>query len=375
MISSIYTARLQIVKKGMISAHLDTMLVSDPQSIWYLTGVWNEPYERMYVLSIKSDPINSELSLTLFANNLFSVPSVDFPVFWYSDTDNASEFLSTHIDTSGTIGIDKTWPARFLLPLMSYAPKSQFVLGSDCVDNARACKDVEEQRLMKEASRINDCCIEKGFAFVKEGVTEKEVASYIDSQFVVEGAECPSFETIVSFGANAADPHHSPDNTVVHDGDCVLIDMGCKKDHYCSDMTRTCFFHRAPTTNVSTQQPLSYTAIHDLVRSANEAAEKMIHPGVRFCDIDKTARDIISAAGYGEYFTHRLGHFIGQSDHEQGDVSSANTSCAKEGMIFSIEPGVYLPGKFGVRVEDLVLVTATGCEVLNHVDKKWKVIQ
>ena len=105
-----------------------------------------------------------------------------------------------------------------------------------------------------------------------------------------------------------------------------------------------------------------------------EAAEALIKPGVRLCELDAAARDLITEAGYGAYFNHRLGHFIGQTDHEKGDVSSANTAVARPGMIFSIEPGVYLPGEFGVRVEDLVLVTETGCEVLNRNDKHWDVV-
>ena len=100
----------------------------------------------------------------------------------------------------------------------------------------------------------------------------------------------------------------------------------------------------------------------------------MIRPGVRFCDIYRTAREHIEKGGYGPYFTHRLGHSIGLEDHEYGDVSSANENTVKEGMTFSIEPGVYLPGEFGVRVEDLVLVTKDGCEVLNRLDKKWKIV-
>ncbi|MBQ4251478.1 MAG: M24 family metallopeptidase, partial [Erysipelotrichaceae bacterium] len=100
----------------------------------------------------------------------------------------------------------------------------------------------------------------------------------------------------------------------------------------------------------------------------------IIRPGVRLCDIDAAARNVISEAGYGKYFTHRLGHFIGQKEHEQGDVSSTNTAEAKPGMIFSIEPGIYLPGEFGVRIEDLVLVTEEGCEVLNQVDKHCRII-
>ena len=125
-------------------------------------------------------------------------------------------------------------------------------------------------------------------------------------------------------------------------------------------MTRTFF--------CGTPDP-EFLRIYELVKEANEKAEAIIRPGVRFCDIDAAARDHITAAGYGEYFNHRLGHFIGQTDHEKGDVSSTNTGVAVPGMIFSIEPGIYLTGRFGVRVEDLVLVTEDGCEILNHEDK------
>ena len=141
--------------------------------------------------------------------------------------------------------------------------------------------------------------------------------------------------------------------------------LGEEKDRYCSDMTRTYFCKEASD---------EYKKIHDIVRVANEKAEEIIRPGVRLCDIDLTARNYISSFGYGEYFTHRLGHFIGQTDHEFGDVSSTNTETVKPGMIFSIEPGIYLPEKMGVRVEDLVLVTEDGCIVLNKLDKKYAMI-
>ena len=142
--------------------------------------------------------------------------------------------------------------------------------------------------------------------------------------------------------------------------------MGCKYNGYCSDMTRTVFFKK-----VSERQEF----IYNLVRKANETAESIIKPGVRLCDIDKAARDVIANEGYGEYFTHRLGHFIGRDVHEYGDVSAAFDLPVEEGMIFSIEPGVYLPGEFGVRVEDLVIVTKDGCEILNHYTKELQVIE
>lgn len=357
---TIYAERLKKVLDAMSAEGLNGLIVSDPQSIWYLTGIFNEPYERLFVLYLDAGGHHK-----FFLNKLFNIHGSGFEEIWMTDTDDAAGILASQMTNSGKLGIDKVWPARFLIPLIQHNPRVSYVIGSSCVDDARACKDGEERDYMREASRINDAVMEKAAAFLSAGMTEKQLAEYIDARYREEGAEGPSFTTIVSFGKNAADPHHSPDDTVVRSGDCVLIDMGCIKNRYCSDMTRTYFFGTAPE---------EFTAIHDIVRSANEKAESIIKPGVRFCDIDAAARTVITDAGYGENFTHRLGHFIGQSDHEQGDVSSANTAVAKEGMIFSIEPGIYIPGRVGVRIEDLVLVTGCGCERLNKVEKHWKII-
>lgn len=359
----VFERRLEKARDEMKKENLRALLVSDPYSVWYLSGIWNEPYERMYVLYIEETG-----KPKLFVNFLFNVPQSaedDFDEFWFSDSDDYVSILSENTASGGRIGVDKTWPAKFLIPLMKSKGSAEFVVGSGCIDSLREKKDEEEIALMREASRINDLCIEKGFGFIKAGVTEKEVADYIRELYKWEGADGESFETIVSFGANAADPHHSPDGTVVKEGDCVLIDMGCRKNHYCSDMTRTAFFKSADEDSKK---------IHDIVRLANEAAESIVRPGVPLRDIDRAARNLIEKSGYGKYFTHRLGHFIGQTDHEAGDVSSANRNLAEEGMIFSIEPGIYLPGKTGVRIEDLILVTKNGAEVLNHVDKKWRII-
>ena len=136
----------------------------------------------------------------------------------------------------------------------------------------------------------------------------------------------------------------------------VLFDVGCKYHRYCSDMTRT-FFTAEPTER--------QLLVYETVRHANEAAEAIVRPGVTFAEIDLTARHIIEEAGFGPYFTHRLGHQIGLVDHEPGDVSSTHDEPVREGQIFSIEPGIYIPGEIGVRIEDLLIVTADGCEVLN----------
>lgn len=355
-----YQERISRVLAAMERMGLEQMLVSDPDSIWYLTGYDVFPFERLYAFYLRKDGQHK-----LFLNKLFPVPEAPYEQVWFSDTDDYLAILANAVDGEKDMGVDKDWPARFLLPLMAHNPNCKYVLASDCVDDARACKDAVERDLMREASRINDVVMERAAAYMKEGMTEREVADYIVAQYAAEGCDSTAFLPIVSYGAHAADPHHEADQTRLKAGDCIVIDMGCRKNRYCSDMTRT-FFCRAADPK--------YAAIHDLVREANELAESMLRPGVPLCDLDKAARDHISAAGYGEYFTHRLGHFIGQTEHEKGDVSATNTTLAKPGMIFSIEPGVYLPGEFGVRVEDLVLVTEDGCEILNHVDKHWKTV-
>ena len=353
--------RVDRVIEKMKENGLSQILVCDPLSIKYLTGTMVYPGERMYVLLIKETG-----ELTLFANRLFTIDRLPCETVWYSDSDNSVGMIAERINSDEVLGIDKEWPARFLIPLLDSCSNLKVRLSSDCIDDVRAVKDAEEIEKMREASRINDMVILKARDHVHEGMTEKELAAFIDQEYINCGAEGNSFPSIVSFGKTAADPHHMPDDTVLKDGDVILIDMGCRKNGYCSDMTRTFFYRKANEKQIF---------IHDLVRRANENAESVIKPGMRLCDIDAAARDIISAAGYGQYFTHRLGHFIGQAVHEKGDVSASYTNRVIPGMIFSIEPGVYLPEEFGVRIEDLVLVTEDGCEVLNKVNKHYEIIK
>lgn len=352
--------RIERVIEEMKNRQLSQLVVSDPDSIAYLTGVKVHPGERFYVLLIRNNGWH-----VLFANHMFEVPAIPYEVIRYGDSDDPVGLLSQQIDPSRTLGIDKQWPAQFLIPLIARTPGLKVGLGSDCVDEVRAVKDEQEIAWMKDASRINDLVMERVRTMVTGGVTEKQLAQFIEQEYMKMGCEGTSFPPIVSFGANAADPHHGPDDTVIKEGDVVLFDIGCRKNGYCSDMTRSYFYR-----TVTEKQIM----IHELVRLANEHAESIIKPGVRFCDIDAAARNIITEAGYGQYFTHRLGHFIGTVCHEKGDVSAANEAVAEPGMIFSIEPGVYLPGEFGVRIEDLVLVTENGCEVLNHASKKYEVL-
>ena len=352
-------SRFDRVVAEMEQVKLSQLLISDPLGIFYLTGIENHPLERFWALLIRRDGKH-----VLFSNKLFHIPETPLQVVTLTDTDDVAANVAPHL-LDETLGVDKVLQARFLLPLMEAAPSVKMVLGSDCLDNVRACKDESERELMRRASEINDICIEKAAAYIHDGATEQECADYILKCYEEFGCEGVAFPPIVSFGANAADPHHTPDDTVVQEGDCIVIDIGCVKDRYCSDMTRTYFWKRvAPR----------HAGLYNIVREANEKAIALAKAGVPLSNLDTAARDHITAAGYGEYFTHRLGHFIGMEDHEKGDVSIANHTPAKTHNVFSIEPGIYLPGDFGCRIEDLVIVTDAGCEILNHVSKELKIL-
>ena len=341
---------------------LTQALISDPMAIYYLTGYYTEPYERFLALYL-----NSEGSSTLFANRLFpdaSAACADVKSF--DDTEDPVPLVAAVTDHDAPLGVDKKLAARWLVPLQEAGAASAFKLGSTAVDDSRSVKTPEEQELMRAASRTNNKAMGWLVAQTHEGVTEQEIASGLLDVYRSFGAQDHSFAPIVSFGANAADPHHSPDGTVLAKGDVVLFDVGCRQDMYCSDMTRS-FFYGEPSEH--------QRAVYECVRRANEAAEGIVRPGVTFAEIDRAARSVIEDAGWGQYFTHRLGHQIGLEDHEPGDVSSAHHEPVRPGQCFSIEPGIYLPGDVGVRIEDLVIVTEDGCEALNSYPKGLTVLK
>lgn len=353
--------RIDGVVANMKEAGLDYLLISEPSSIDYLIDYVNNPGERMYVLMLGAKGDHK-----LFFNKLFFVDKdLGIDIVWHSDVDDATQTIVDNLKDVKKIGIDKHWSTNFLLDLMEKLPDVKFVNGSKCVDYRRMVKDAHEQQLMIEASIINDKAMNEMIKQVALDLSEVEVASKLKDIYQKLGATDISFDTIVAYGKNGANPHHENDESRLKPGDSIIIDMGCKYQGYCSDMTRTVFYKE-----VSQEAK----EVYELVKAANEAAEAIIKPGVKLCDIDKTARDLITKAGYGKEFNHRLGHFIGKDVHEYGDVSVNFDLEVQEGMVFSIEPGVYLAGKFGVRIEDLVLVTKDGCKVLNSYTKDLIVI-
>ncbi|MGO1479273.1 M24 family metallopeptidase, partial [Senegalia sp. (in: firmicutes)] len=236
-----------------------------------------------------------------------------------------------------------------------------FVNGSDIVDYVRMIKDEDEIEIMRESSRLNDLVMEELIPWVGKGLTEKELNSKVREIYKSHGIDEVSFDPITAYAKGAADPHHVTDDTKGKHGDCVILDIGGFYKNYASDMTRTVFLGE-----VSERQK----EIYDIVVEANLRGIAAAKPGNRMCDVDLAARNYIEEKGYGEYFTHRTGHSIGLEDHEFGDVSSVNEDIIKPGQAFSVEPGIYLPEEgIGVRIEDILITTEDGCEVLNKFTK------
>lgn len=353
--------RLARMQKKMQEKSLTQIVITDPSSIFYLTGKRIEPGERLLALYLGADGENR-----LLVNELFTVPEeLGVSKIWFNDTQDGVALLADCVRPGETLGIDKSMAAGFLLRLMEKNAAAGYVNASPCVDETRACKDNAEAGLMRAASALNDRAMEQAREAIREGMTEEELGEEVIRAYRQLGADGVSFEPLVAFGPNAAVGHHAPGGTRLQAGDCVLVDIGCKKDGYCSDMTRT-FFYRSASDELR--------KIYELVRRANEAGRAAVRPGARFSEIDAAARSIIAEAGYGQYFTHRLGHSIGIDVHEYGDVSSVNDRRVEPGMTFSIEPGIYLPGVGGVRIEDLVLVTDLGCSTLNFAPRKLQIL-
>ncbi len=355
------TNRTEKMLLEMRQENVGQLLISDPATIFYLTDYWIHPGERLLVLVLSDSGEH-----TLIVNKLFPITKdLGVNLVYIDDTDDAVEKVLEYVYTDKKIGIDKNWPSKFLLQLINKKPDATLVNGSDVTDKVRAIKGEDELELMRDVSKDNDNAITQLKNLIPLELDELEMTDRLAAIYKELGNSGFSFDPIIAYGANGADPHHMTDTSTVKVGDSIILDIGGIKNSYCSDMTRTFFYKEVSEKSRD---------VYETCLEANKRAIAMIKPGVRFCDIDAAARDYITEKGYGEYFTHRTGHFIGIECHETGDVSGSNTNVAEPGMIFSVEPGIYIPGEVGVRIEDLIICTEDGYENLNHAPKELEII-
>lgn len=239
-------------------------------------------------------------------------------------------------------------------------------VGTDkIIDSFRAVKNEAEIENICKAQRIAEAAFDHILGFIKIGVTEKEVALELDHYMLSHGADSLSFETIAISGANTSKPHGVPTDKKIEHGDFVTMDYGAVVNGYHSDMTRTVAVGAA-----SDEQK----KIYKIVFEAQLAVLRVLKNGVKCSDADKAARDVITEAGYGEYFRHSAGHGVGIEIHEKPFISPKSTATLRSGNVVTDEPGIYIPGKFGVRIEDMALITENGCKNLTKAPKELIII-
>ncbi|MEA3366267.1 MAG: M24 family metallopeptidase, partial [Candidatus Hydrogenedentes bacterium] len=236
----------------------------------------------------------------------------------------------------------------------------------EIVSALRQVKEPEEIETIRQASALAEGVLADLLGELGTGITEREMAARFEYEFKRRGASGASFDTIVLFGPRSSLPHGAPGNTPLKPGDVVLIDFGCRYNGYCSDLTRTYAFGTMP-------QPW-FEGAYELVLTAQRVALEAARPGISAHELDATARDLIEAGGHGEHFGHGLGHGVGIEIHEAPRLNRESESILEPGMVITIEPGVYLPGRGGIRIEDLVAITEEGSRLLSETSKELRVI-
>lgn len=335
----------------------DAAWITTPLNIFYFTGYLSDPHERLLALLIKE---NGKQVLFCPQLEVEEVKASHFEgeIIGYFDTENA---LDKYPQTFEKLLIEAAHlTVQRQRELIEAFHVQSFGDIDQTIKDLRNVKSESEINKIKKACELADKCIEIGVDFLQEGVTERQVVNHIENAIKDYGVNEMSFDTMVLFGDHAASPHGTPGDRKLQKDEYVLFDLGVIYDNYCSDMTRTVQFG---TPSEAAQN------IYNIVLKAEQEAIAAIKPGVTIKEVDDIARNIIIDAGYGEYFPHRLGHGLGLEEHEYQDISSSNTNKFVPGMVVTVEPGIYVPGIAGVRIEDDILVTEDGNTSLTGYEK------
>ncbi|WP_066292370.1 M24 family metallopeptidase [Bacillus sp. FJAT-29937] len=363
-------SRLQKLSSWMKENNVQVCFVTSPENVFYFSGFLSDPHERLLGLAVfqEEEPflVCPALDKTDAKNAGWSNEIIS-----YSDIEDPWEMIHKSIygrlKTVDRIAIEKEHMnvERFEI-LTEMFNGATFISAEEKLRKLRMVKDEKELSIIREACALADYAVEVGCAEIKEGKSELEIIAAVEFALKKKGVTEMSFSTMVLTGINAASPHGTPGLTKIKKGDFVLFDLGVVVDGYCSDITRTVAYG-----DINEKQ----REIYDTVLKAQLAAVEGSKPGVSCAEVDLTARKIIADAGYGEYFPHRLGHGLGISVHEYPSLTETNPLLLEEGMVYTIEPGIYVPDVAGVRIEDDIYVTANGVEILTKFPKELQVIK
>ena len=362
-----HAARMRAVRERMGEMGVDTVLLSVGADLPWLTGYTAMPLERLTMFV-----------LPLFGEAVLVVPRLEAPrvepqpelfsIRPWEETENPVEVVTGVVGrTRRRLAVsDRTW-ATFLLALQVELPRSTWMNASKVTGPLRAVKDADEvaalRRAASAADRVAADLMSGHIPLI--GRTEAEVSRELGERLREEGHDAVNF-AIVGSGPNSASPHHEPGSRIIGAGEAVVCDFGGTLDGYCSDITRTVFTGDPPT---------DFRDLYAVLAGAQAAAVDAARVGTPCQDVDAVARDLIRDAGYGPYFIHRTGHGIGLEEHEDPYLVSGNREPLAAGHAFSVEPGIYLDGRWGARIEDIVVATESGPDPLNRADHALAVVE
>jgi len=364
-------SRFDKLNASLRTSDLDAVILNPGPSLKHLTGLGFHLMERPVVLLFAKDREPAIVMPELELQKVASLP-YKLQVFTYpenpSEWDNVFRKAVQALDLDGKrIGVE---PRNLRLLEYGYvknsAPEADYPDAGIVLADLRLRKDKTEVEAMRKAVKIAQSALEATIPLIKIGMAEKELSAELVTQLHKHGSEPDMpFSPIVSGGPNSANPHASPTERKLQAGDLLVVDWGATHEGYISDLTRTFAVGEVDE---------EYQKIHKIVQESNAAGRAAAKPGVPCANVDIAARDVIEKSGYGKYFTHRTGHGIGMEGHEEPYMRGDNMQILEPGMAFTVEPGIYLPGRNGVRIEDNVVIAETGADVLSDMPREIRVV-
>ncbi len=363
--------RFDKLNASLSTSDLDAVILNPGPTLTYLSGLHFHLMERPVVLLFAKD---QNPAIVLPELELQKVASLPYKLQVFSYPENPSEWDGAFRKAVQALGLDgkRIGVEPRQLRLLEFrhvkngAPEAEYPDASEVLSGLRLRKDKAEVDAMRRAVKIAQDALEATIPLIRIGMTEKELSSELVVQLLKHGSDSEMpFAPIVSGGPNSANPHASPSERKLQTGDLLVVDWGAAHDGYVSDLTRTFAVGEVEA---------EYMKIHKIVQDANAAGRAAAKPGVPCANVDKAARDVIEKSGYGKFFTHRTGHGIGMESHEEPYMRGDNMQLLEPGMAFTVEPGIYLPDRNGVRIEDNVVITESGADVLSDMPREMRVV-
>jgi len=358
-----YVDRLARARAAMVDRSIDGLCLSVGSDLPYLTGYRAMPLERltMLVVPLDGDPV---LVVPKLEAPRVDVSPGTFDVRPWGETQDPISIVDDILGDAGRVAVgDETW-TTFSLALQNAGEERSWVAAGGLMSDLRIIKSPAEIDALRVAAATVDGVVDQMAGMGFSGRRERDVARELVDRTLADGHDTMEF-WIVASGPNGASPHHEVGERVIEHGDAVVVDFGGHQNGYASDTTRMF---------VVGEPPYGFDNAFSVLLEAQRAATHHVRPGVSAASVDAVARDIITEAGYGDLFIHRVGHGIGMDTHEHPYMVEGNDLSLEPGMAFSIEPGIYTPGEWGIRIEDIVVVTEDGVEPLNTSDHSYRVV-